>query len=463
MSDLRERGSPTRPLGSGTVSLANLVEELRYAIGQRRARLLFEPDPPRVMVEQFELLRFIDQGGMGGVFEALDIKLDRRVALKVCRSGDAPALRHEAQCLAKLAHPNVVAVHDVLDWQGHVVLVMELVEGMTLHAWLCEASPPWHTIVFCYLDAGRGLAAAHEAGIEHGDFKPGNVLVDVTGRVRVADFGLARFVAHDEETDDAIVVPNMGTKVYMPPERLQGKSAGVRSDVYSFCASVWESLYRVRPFPGRTTHALIDAITTRPPDRGQALRGTPEAIRAVLARGLSPDPSARQVDMPTLLAELERASEAPERRRAWWLRVLGVGAFGVVLAGTVLGTAAWVRSQTPDRDPAQNPAPPPATKEAHPIEQTLALAREAADRGKIDIARQHLQTASLEARLDHDESALRRVAEQAESLGDALDRRGDFEGAQDCWYLASEVLRDLPEALTAKDRLRRKLTKIQNK
>ncbi len=453
MSDLRERGSPTLPQGSGTASPPDIVDELRREIMRRRARQLFEAHPPPVMIEHFELIRHIDEGGMGAVFEGVDTKLERPVALKVCLGGDSLMLRHEAQCLAKLAHPNVVAVYDVLDWRGHVVLIMELVQGITLYAWQCETSPGWRSLIDRYLDAGRGLAAAHAAGLEHGDFKPNNVLIDVTGRVRVADFGLARPVA-DVVHEGTFVVPNMGTKVYMPAERLQGRSAGERSDIYSFCASVWESLYCTRPFPGKNTHALLDAMMSGPPTPGVALHGTPRAVRSVLAKGLSREPSDRQPDMKTVLAELRHASETPERRRGLLRRALGLALVGALLGGTAIGTAAWVRRLASE----SNDPIPHSQSEQDPIAQTLALAREAASRERYDVALQHLESARLDARSS--EAHLRRVAALAEELGDELVEH-DRVLAWQFWDLAGDIL--ILDIGDQDEGQRLRLTKTRNK
>ena len=138
-------------------------------------------------------------GGVGVVFAAHDPRLGRKVAVKLLRSdrlGADPAragqrLREEAQAMARLAHPNVVTVYDVGEHEGGVYIAMELVEGQSLRDWLKVMARPWREVLNAYFQAGRGLAAAHEAGLVHRDFKPANILVGVDGRVRVVDFGLA--------------------------------------------------------------------------------------------------------------------------------------------------------------------------------------------------------------------------------------------------------------------------------
>src|SRR5687768_14810024 len=158
------------------------------------------PAPRRVVapgtrVGRYQVIDLIGQGGMGEVYRARDVDLDRTVAIKVVR-GDlvgrsSEALLHEAQAMAKLSHPNVVSVYEVGTVDGEVYLAMEFVDGQTARDWLRAERRGWRASLGVYLAAGRGLAAAHRAGIIHRDFKPDNVLVGKDGRVRVADFGLA--------------------------------------------------------------------------------------------------------------------------------------------------------------------------------------------------------------------------------------------------------------------------------
>ncbi len=161
-----------------------------------------------VAVGRYVVLDRIGAGGMGVVYAAYDPELDRRVALKLLRpdrfGGDAGRLRllREAQALARLTHPNVVAVYDVGTFGDRVFVAMELVEGETLRQWL-RAEPrsprPWREVLERFLPAGRGLAAAHAAGLVHRDFKPENVLLGRDGRARVVDFGLAKALADAAE------------------------------------------------------------------------------------------------------------------------------------------------------------------------------------------------------------------------------------------------------------------------
>src|SRR5215470_6004589 len=171
-----------------------------------------------VSIGRFLVLGPLGVGGMGMVLSAYDPQLDRKVALKLLRTergalsdeGKARLVR-EAQAMARLNHPNVVAVYEVVFGETTGYLVMELVEGMTLRAWLAKHEPRWEDTVDLLIAAGAGLAAAHRAGLVHHDFKPDNVLVDAEGRPRVSDFGLA-----------GVGVQGAGTRAYMAPEQIGG-------------------------------------------------------------------------------------------------------------------------------------------------------------------------------------------------------------------------------------------------
>src|SRR5262245_37690244 len=208
---------------------------------------------------------------MGVVYAAYDPELDRRVALKLLHAGGSVEARkrllREAQAMARLAHPNVIAVHDVGTWGDEVFVAMEFVEGPTLAERVRDEEPGWREVLDLYLQAGEGLAAAHVAGIVHRDFKPQNALVGRDGRVRVLDFGLARGTGalpprEAEEGPDSGAAPGllvtpltrsgsrMGTPAYMSPEQFEGLPADELSDQFSFCVALYEALYGERPFGG---------------------------------------------------------------------------------------------------------------------------------------------------------------------------------------------------------------------
>src|SRR5258708_21532228 len=189
------------------------------------------------------------RGGGGGVYEAEDPEVGRRVAIKMLRDdrGGAPgddreALRREAQALGRLVHPNVVTVYDVGIADGDVFLVMQLVDGEPLDRWIAARVLAPRDVIALAMQAGRGLAAAHAAGLVHCDFKPGNVLVDRDGVARVSDFGLARA---GRGASGAIASQSLvsisGTPAYMAPEQFDGVATAA-SDQFAFCVTLWELL-----------------------------------------------------------------------------------------------------------------------------------------------------------------------------------------------------------------------------
>ncbi len=306
-------------------------------------------------VGRYVVLEELGRGGMGRVWRAYDPKLQREVAVKEVRSrvlGSAGAARlvAEARAMARLAHPNVVAIYDVEELpDDEVVLVMEYVAGQTLTAWL-QTQRSWQERIACFRRAGRGLAAAHEAGLLHRDFKPDNVLVGVgaTGAiVKVTDFGLAKLeaAAASLDSDDGRSETHgitetgvvLGTPRYMAPEQHRGDALGPAADQYAFCVALWEALAGASPFDAPGLAALEAAKTKGPPPwPGGA---TPRRIAAAIARGLAPDPDARWSTMHALLDEL---AFDPARRRRRWLQA--AAAIVVVGAGAAAARA-WATEQ----------------------------------------------------------------------------------------------------------------------
>jgi serine/threonine protein kinase len=189
-------GAPTDPLTTRTAG------PRATAAGEHASETLADAERIEAasMIGRFTILDIVGAGGMGQVYAAYDPQLDRRVALKVLHTPDDEVARQrlvrEAQALARLSHPNVVGVHEVGAHEGRVFVAMEFVEGETLKDWARSHAPGepdrMRRALELLLHAGRGLAAAHAAGLVHRDVKPGNILVGRDGRVRVADFGLAR-------------------------------------------------------------------------------------------------------------------------------------------------------------------------------------------------------------------------------------------------------------------------------
>ena len=300
---------------------------------------------------RYVVLGRLGAGAMGIVYAAYDPKLDRKIALKILQhtGGEAGRQRllREAQALARLRHPNVVAVHDVGEIAGRVFVAMEFVDGWTLRAWLAEAPRTWREVVDVFRAAGAGLAAAHAAGLVHRDFKPDNVMVGRDGGVRVMDFGLARpagkqpaarppelpvaaveasesALGTDLTRDGAVV----GTPAYMAPEQYLGIPTDARSDQFSFCVALYEALYGRRPFAGDTPAAIFFNIghgNLQPPAR----RRGPRWLRRVVVRGLAARPEDRWPTMAALLSALDH--RARRRRR----RVAAAAGIGVAVAAAV--------------------------------------------------------------------------------------------------------------------------------
>lgn len=299
-------------------------------------------------VSRYVILGPAGSGGMGVVYAAYDPELDRKVALKFLRAEYADSdgrtrMLREAQAMARLSHPNVVAVHDVGTHGPRVFLAMDFVEGVTLHDWLERTPrPSWREILSLFVQAGQGLAAAHAAGVVHRDFKHSNVVVDAEGRARVLDFGLARAVGEESAIqqrewiesggsgDDvtAKLMPLgspltatgavMGTPAYISPEQFHGEPADARSDQFSFCVALWEALYGRHPFGEAESNVeLMKRIRDGRLDASQSGgAGVPAYVRRALLRGLSSDPAARFATMDELLRALTRDPSANLKRGA---------------------------------------------------------------------------------------------------------------------------------------------------
>ncbi|MFK7984768.1 MAG: tetratricopeptide repeat protein [Sandaracinaceae bacterium] len=277
-------------------------------------------------IGRFLLIEELGRGAMGVVYAGYDPELDRRVAIKVLY-GEADTsmgrarLVREAQAMARITHPRVVAVFDVGTRGDDVYVAMELVEGTHLRAWMAS-EPPREDRLRAFREAGMGLAALHDAGLVHRDFKPENVLIG-EGGAKVTDFGLARGEAKAGEVpNDADIVSAtltrtgavLGTPAYMAPEQLEGGEVGPKADQFAYCVALWEALYGQRPHHARTFAELRVALQAPPPEALGDKR-----IGAALRRGLDPDPARRHPDMRSLLDALAPPAERP------WKAALATG------------------------------------------------------------------------------------------------------------------------------------------
>jgi tetratricopeptide (TPR) repeat protein/predicted Ser/Thr protein kinase len=309
--------------------------------------------PPGTLVGRYVVLDWVGEGGAGVVYAAYDPELDRKIALKLMQPGQArdqeryqATLLREARAMAKLAHPHVVNVHDVGTFEGQVFVAMEFVEGGTLRKWLRDEKRSVRQIVRVFLEAGRGLAAAHAAGLVHRDFKPENVLLGKDGRPRVTDFGLASSLdetvsepdtnASSGSRSEPRTEPRFartsaigGTLAYMAPEHRLGRAADARSDQYSFSVSLYEALYGEHPFDPSGDAATLPSLA--PSAREPRRADVPPRIRKILFRGLSAVPEQRYPSLEALLTEL---GADPSGRWKW---VLLAGALLISVASIAFG------------------------------------------------------------------------------------------------------------------------------
>jgi serine/threonine protein kinase len=307
-------------------------------------------------VGRYVIRGLVGRGAMGEVYRAHDPELGRKVAIKLLRANVADTggaleqrsrLLQEGRAMARIRHRNVIAVHDVGTFDDGVFIAMEFVEGNTIAYWLLAAPRTWQEVLAAFVQAGRGLAAAHDQHVVHHDFKPDNVMIGRDGDVRVMDFGLARELRRrwmgesiDASTSSVgvsngslyetvrlggqpapaetpgvvgalptIVAGSMiGTPAYMSPEQFLGAPTDERTDQFSFCVALYEALYGQRPFAGATLLELRGNVFAGQVTSEPSGSRVPRAVRRALVRGMAPNPAARFHSMHTLLAELERAS-----------------------------------------------------------------------------------------------------------------------------------------------------------
>lgn len=313
----------------------------RAAIAER---LFGAATPGEMIAGRYQVRRRVGAGGMGVVDLAYDTALRRDVALKrllpeVVATIGMDALRAEARALAALAHPNVVAVYDLIA-EPDTIVVMEYVAGEPLHRYVHQA-PDSAALLEVVRDAGWGLAAAHQVGLIHRDVKPSNILVARDGRVRVCDFGLARRAeaSTDAPGEGRQTTRTGGTPLFMSPEQHAGAMLGPASDQYSLCATAWAVLTGRVPFPGHADR-LERAKREGPPPWPEGLVPPHRAVPDVLRRGLAVRPADRWGSMEALIDAL--GPRRPSRRKRWARAALvaGVGVGALALVERWDGTAA---------------------------------------------------------------------------------------------------------------------------
>lgn len=310
-------------------------------------------------IGRYVVLELLGQGGMGAVYRAYDPSLDRSIALKLLLADQGAfstaeardRLLREGQAMARVSHPNIVKVHDVGIHGNDVYVAMDLVDGVTLKQWVGQGERSWREVVRVMTQAAEGLAAAHDVDLVHRDFKPGNVMIDASGRAFVTDFGLARLSTTPSGAIEAPApsdLPSgpsssagsaltsqltqagtvMGTPAYMAPEQHRNEAIDGRADQFGFCVTFYEALFGERPFLGSSPRDLVANIARRRFARMTSRRRVPRWLVHVLSRGLRLEPFDRYPTMHALLDDLQ----ARRRRR----RRLGLVAGAAATVAVVL-------------------------------------------------------------------------------------------------------------------------------
>ncbi len=302
-------------------------------------------------ISHYRVVEKVGAGGMGIVYRARDLRLERDVALKVLPEGvlaDPSArkrFRNEALALARLNHPNICSVFDFDTDGGADFLVMEFVPGVSLHERLHANTPILDEVSGLGLQLASGLAAAHDQGVIHRDLKPGNLRVTPDGRLKILDFGLAKFFHPDAGPEATLSGADTssisGTVPYMAPEQLRGEPPETRTDIYSAGAVLYELATGHRPFPERQFALLIDDIlNSNPPPASRVNPDVPAALESVLHKALAHRPEDRYQSARELRGDLERlsTSQLPHAAANQGIhRVAAVALLTLVIAGAAIG------------------------------------------------------------------------------------------------------------------------------
>ncbi|MBL4847987.1 MAG: serine/threonine protein kinase [Planctomycetes bacterium] len=370
-----------------------------------RSRDEAEEEPVPERIGDYEILRELARGGMGVVYLARSMDLDRRVALKVLRGGDDHSrdglerFQTEARVIARLRHPNIVGIHEVGNCGGKSFLVMDYIEGGSLRDRLQESgvleSREAAEIAEVVAEA---LAFAHERSILHRDVKPGNILLSTQGPI-LTDFGLAKDVSQVEQSPTLSGQP-LGTPAYMAPEQARGDLERIdrRTDVYSLGVTLYEMLCGDPPFVGGSVYDLLDRLTRDPPPKLRKLR--PEVDRdleTIVLTCLAKEPSRRYATARALAEDLRRYLEhqpiaarrpSPIERARLWLRrhsrVAQTAFVSLVALIIVAGAEARVFFDRIQQDHAE-------------MEEALGVAKSERDLARGQLSELRTSTAALES------------------------------------------------------------------
>ncbi|HSW40723.1 MAG TPA: protein kinase, partial [Acidobacteriota bacterium] len=290
----------------------------------------------------------LGRGGMGEVYGADDLNLNRRVALKFLPdafAGDPERMarfQREAKLLASLNHPNIAAIYGLEQAEGKRFLVLELVEGETLAQRISKGALPADDALAIYRQIAEGLEAAHEKGVIHRDLKPANVMITEGDKVKILDFGLAKALSDETQSVDSSQSPTLteamtrpgvilGTAAYMSPEQAKGKSVDKRADIWAFGHILYECLTGKRTFEGETVTETLAAVLTKEPEWAKA----PAKAHPLLRRCLERDPKKRLRDIGDAIPLLEGLPEPVLAKSgfpwiAWAIAAVFLAAFAVM-------------------------------------------------------------------------------------------------------------------------------------
>lgn len=334
-------------------------------------------------IAHYKVTAKLGKGGMGEVYRATDSKLDRDVAIKILPEEFAShperlaRFEREAKALAKLKHPNIGYIHGFDQHEGKWFLVLELIEGETLAERLRTGPMPVDEVLNVFKQIAEALEAAHEKQIVHRDLKPANIKIDIQGRVKVLDFGLAkaRFGASPSTDSNASTVDSagptitseftvpgkvMGTAAYMSPEQSRGQEVDRRTDAWAFGCCLYEALTGKKPFKGQTTSDLVAEILKGDPDFTIVPPETPSEVLTLLRRCLEKDTRRRLRDLGDIAITLDDVTETSriqssstaqtdavpivreQPNEPWWRRVLAAGkVIGKVVLALGLSYIIW--------------------------------------------------------------------------------------------------------------------------
>ena len=271
-------------------------------------------------ISHYKILEKLGEGGMGVVYKAEDTKLDRIVALKFLPSHltksetDKARFLQEAKAASAINHPNVCVIHDIQEYEDQQFIIMEYVEGRTVHEVVASVDKtlmPLKKVIETAIQIAEALKAAHAKGIVHRDIKSENIMVTKIGQVKVMDFGLAKLRGSVKLTKSSSTV---GTVAYMSPEHIQGQEIDAMSDIFSFGVVLYEMLTGHLPFKGEYDSAMMYSIVNEAPDPIHQYRlDLSSSMIHILDRALEKNPEERYQTMNDVLIELKRLQKEASR------------------------------------------------------------------------------------------------------------------------------------------------------